>query len=254
MEREKRELIEAINEIRKELGLKPYPLEHLEIKSIEELKKFYSTYFQMREDYRKRLEEKRFKLNLKTGLLIVVPVMLVISLLLFTQFISKLQEKGRELLSFTPSTEETEVVKQPPEEELKFDVSFGYNTENLSVFLLSNEGTKNITEFTLLVDGEIKDYTIEVGKLPLPPPEILYFSTINLCDNKIHQIEIRIESETDSLQFNSNMCEWESISEETTTTPIVPTIAGGVTNETCPCDIDPNICDSPTCICDPMCA
>jgi hypothetical protein len=40
----KRELIQKINKIRKELGLQPYPSEFLESKDLEELERLYSSY------------------------------------------------------------------------------------------------------------------------------------------------------------------------------------------------------------------
>lgn len=40
------------------MNLEPYSLEHLEAKDLEELRKLYSVYFQIRKDYRKKLKEK----------------------------------------------------------------------------------------------------------------------------------------------------------------------------------------------------
>jgi hypothetical protein len=201
MEEEKRELIEAINEIRKELGLQPYPLGHLEVKSIEELRKFYSTHFRMREDYKKRLkEEKKFKLNWKVGLLILC-IAIVPFLLLFSQFFKPIEEAIRKTV--TPSPEEKKVTE---ERILKFIVTFGYVEGNDPVLILFNQGNTNITSFNVSVDDGIKEYEVVSGSLPLKPYDSLYFRLAGLCDNKTHLIEVATQNVTTNFTL-TDQCE-----------------------------------------------
>lgn len=200
MEQEKREIIEAINEIRKELGLEPYSLEYLEAKDLEELRKLYSVYFQMREEQRKKLKEEkpRFKLNLKVGLMLAI---IVISFLLTDQFLKPFEKSKEQILPFLPISEEGK-----KEQILNFIVSFGYVKENNPVFILFNQGNTNITSFNVSVDGIEKNYEIVSGLFPLEPYKSLYFQLTGLCDNKTHLIEVVVQHVRTNVTL-TNECE-----------------------------------------------
>jgi len=185
-EQEKREIVEAINGIRKEIGLEPYPLEQLEAKGLEELRKLYSACFAMREAHRKRLkEEKKFKLNLKTGLLIGILIIVVVSVLLvqaiFEPLISLLlgaQQRGTD-----------------------FNIWFSYYKNNQSVFFLQNRGI-DISYFKIKLDGNDVEYSIESGKLPLNINEEISFVIKDfICDDQEHEISVTVENTTKILRL-----------------------------------------------------
>jgi hypothetical protein len=203
MEEEKRELIEAINEIRKELGLQPYPLGHLEVKSIEELRKFYSTYFQMREEYRKKLKEEkpRFGPSFKIGLLISIPVICIVVIL----FLPKVKQLVRET-EVSPVYEVNVTQYNRTLLPLKFSVSFAYVYNNSATFSLTNEGISNITDFMVKVDDKQIDYTIIQGEFPLETFEMLYFNIEGLCDGQTHTIEVIHSNYSSILKFVPENC------------------------------------------------
>lgn len=188
MEQKKREIIEAINEIRKKLGLEPYSLEYLEAKDTKELEKLFSQYFQMREDYRKGLKEEkpRFKLSLKTGLLVGVLVMVAISFLIMSQSV---WEEGISL-PFLPTQEkpkETEVYEQ-----IDFNIQTSFKGENNNyVIVIQNNGTENITFSQILIDDREITYEVWPGSyLPLRSMSVAYLEVSKECDGLSHKIKI----------------------------------------------------------------
>jgi hypothetical protein len=58
-DQQKQEIIRSINDARKEIGLSDYPAGYLEERDIEELKKLFSQYYQMREEFRTRQQQNK---------------------------------------------------------------------------------------------------------------------------------------------------------------------------------------------------
>jgi hypothetical protein len=131
-------------------------------------------------------ERPKFKLNLKVALLIILSIVGIISFLLLI----KSQESTKKLLTpFQPISGE-----KKEKTNLEFVVSFGYVANNNPVYILFNRGNMNITNFSILVDGIIKDYKIVSGSLPLEQYKSLYFEITGLCDNETHLIEVIVEN------------------------------------------------------------
>lgn len=206
-EHEKKELIEAINEIRKELGLEPYPLEHLETKDIEELKRFYSQYYQMREDYRKRLKEEKpkFKLSLKTGLLIGIPLVAILLIIIILPFGQIKEGIVGPVLPAKPTENKTtnETFVEIPVFESTISIydftiqSIFTDQTNNYVLIIQNNGTKEIVLQKMLIDGQDIAYKVLAGSYPpLKVGDAIYLQLQKQCDNSTHSIKIISENKT----------------------------------------------------------
>lgn len=196
-EKEKADLIQAINEMRKELNLEPYPPEHLETKDAKELRKFYYQYFQLREDYRKKSEgekQRRFRSSLKKGLLIGVTFIVIIISIISIQFISKGGE-GKKSLPFFPFAEG---------KKLGFNISFAYCLSNDPVFVLVNSGNMNISSFATKIDGDDKNYSIVSGELPLEPLQTVDFKIDGMCDDSTHNLTVVSEDVKQDFNFKES--------------------------------------------------
>jgi hypothetical protein len=188
---EKSEIIQAINEIRKEIGLKPYPLEELEAKSIEELRELYHQYFLLRENYRKRIkEEKKFKLNFKTALLIGIPILIFISFVVFS-LVSGPKAVNPSLLP--PLKPEGVLDNKTGEliQSINFSLKFSFKgpDENY-ILVIENNGRGNVTFQKILVDEEAVNFEIFSGEYPLLPQSSVYLKISKKCDNSTHKIKI----------------------------------------------------------------
>jgi len=205
MNEEKREIIHEINEIRKEIGLEPYPLVYLETKDIEELKKLYSTYFRLREDYIKRLkEEKKFKVIFKTMLLIIVSTVSIISFLSFFLFL-----KPRAVNPLQPPPLGP-IEKSGNESVIQTSTNFVIESsfkgpENRYFLIIKNVGATNITFSKIMIDNEDVNFEVFSGNYPLSPQSIVYIKIFKECDNLIHQIKI-IDDQNKSLESTLQPC------------------------------------------------
>jgi hypothetical protein len=192
---EKGEIIQAINEIRKEIGLRPYPLEELEAKSIEELRELYHQYFVLRENYRKRIkEEKKFKLNFKTALLIGVPV--IVMTLLFFQF--TLRKPGETSLPLSSKEGKEAVKMNETVKRVDFNIQSAFKgPDDNYMLVIQNNGTENITFSEILVDNKKVNYKIFSGFYPpLVSGGIVYLQLSKSCDGLSHNITIMSENKT----------------------------------------------------------
>lgn len=178
---EKEKLIDAINKVRKEIGLTPYPLGYLEAKDIEELKKFYVSYLELSRSY-----EKKAKLSFKTGLLITIPIVIVI-LFLSLQLVFKQEKETR----FAPLPE-------------GFAVDIGYYNNQI-IFLLRSIGI-NISSFDVLLDEKNVEYSLISGVLPLELNEEAAFIIEDFfCDNKVHKLTVIVKDIAKEIEFE-NLC------------------------------------------------
>ncbi|MEM5832239.1 MAG: hypothetical protein QXT38_02940 [Candidatus Aenigmatarchaeota archaeon] len=197
-EEEKRELIKSINEIRMEIGLQPYPLEHLESKSLEELRKLYYSYFETREDYRKRLKEgkPRFKL----GLLIAIPIIAFLLILIIFPF-GRVKER---ILGSSPVGEiENETITEIPMNQPVLAIydftlqSVFKDQANNYVLIIQNNGSKEIIFQKILIDDIDLPYKVLAGSYPpLKVGDIVYLQIQKQCDNFTHTLKIISENKT----------------------------------------------------------
>jgi len=180
---QKREIAQAINDMRREVGLQPYDTASLEEMNTEELERLYRRQVALKETYKKKKPKSRF--NLKIGLLIVILIILAFILIQLT--FKPFGQLGEKLSSFfIPSMREEK-------QQVKFVVSFGYIMNNSPVFILYNQGP-NIASLDIRVDGTKKSYEIVSGSLPLETDKSLYFRLESLCDNKTHLIQVIVKS------------------------------------------------------------
>jgi len=190
-DQQKSELIQAINEIRKELNLQPYSSEHLEAKGVDELRRLYSSYFQMREDYRKRLEREKskFKFSSKFLPLILIPAIAVVGFFLLTQNSSKTPGEITESVYATPIP----TIGQPilPQNFSTKLLLIDDSKTNLT-FKLVNYEVYNINSFDVFVAGDKLNYSIAYDVLPLLPNQSLTFVINTTCPRyQLENITIR---------------------------------------------------------------
>jgi len=187
MEEQKRNIVQAINDMRREAGLQPYDATSLEELSTEELERLYRRQAALRESYKKE-EKPKFKLKIGLPISILAISVLALSLfLLVPKILAPAQEKKT----------------------VQGTVTIGfYNLSSLnSIFMLSNKGSNNITSFSLNLDGKNKNYEIVNGSLPLlPSGNLLFLVTENLCD-KEHVVEIIIDKKNITLTIQPFHCQ-----------------------------------------------
>ena len=201
---EKREIIQAINEIRKEIGLRPYPLEELEAKSIEELRELYHQYFLLRENHKKRIkEEKKFKFNFKAALLIGVPILIFISFLVFRSISGPKAVNPSLLPPLKPEKFDNETGELMRPENFALKSSFKGPDENY-ILVIENLGRETVTFQKILVDEESVNFEVLSGQYPLLPHSSVYMKISKKCDNITHKI--KIVSEKSSVEANLQAC------------------------------------------------
>jgi hypothetical protein len=201
---EKSEIIRAINEIRKEIGLRPCPSEELEAKSIEELEKLYHQYFLLRENYRKMIKERReFKLNLRVGVLIGIPILVFISFLIFHSISGPKAVNPSLLPPLKPEKFDNETGELMRPENFALKSSFKGPDENY-ILVIENLGMENVTFQKILVDGESVNFEVLSGQYPLLPHSSVYMKISKKCDGLTHKI--KIVSEKSSVEANLQAC------------------------------------------------
>jgi hypothetical protein len=185
MER-KEELIKLINDARVELGLQPYPSEYLEEKDLVYLENLWHQWFEMREERRRKLEEsKKFKLNVKIGLLILIPVLIVTSFFIFS-FLTKPQAVNPSSL---PSLGPSEVGNKTYTSTFLVETTFKGPEDNY-MLVIKNSGIENITFSRITIDEQDANFEIFSGSYPIPPQTSTYIKIFRKCDASVHTIEL----------------------------------------------------------------
>ena len=199
MDEEKKEIIEAINKIRKELGLEPYPLSYFEGKDLEELKKLYSAYFQMKEERKEKLKEKKkFKISIKLFAIIGILGGFLFSFFLFYPKLFGYEEKIEEFKASQPLKNESIKI-------VSFFVQYSFKLpDNNYVVVIQNNGTENITFSQILIDNENVGYEILSGSYPpLLAGESIYLKLFKKCDGLEHELKIIIENKTFEMKLEA---------------------------------------------------
>jgi hypothetical protein len=201
-EQEKKEIIKAINEIRKELNLEPYPQEELEAKDLEELRKLFSSYFRMQEEYKRKVKSEK---TLKTGLLFSIPFFVLILFIAFL-FLSKpkaVNPKTLPTLQPIENLTKSYEMKNLNYTSFVLESAFRGPDENY-ILIINNNGAKNVTLKEVLVDNEIVKFEVLSGNNPILPQSSTYLKILKKCDNSMHRI--KIVSEEKVLEFDLQPC------------------------------------------------
>lgn len=200
MEQDKKEIIESINAIRKELNLEPHPFDYLEAKDVEELRKLRYQYSLMREDYKKGLKEEkpRFGLNLKVGLLIGIPVIAILAIFMFYFSFTKVEERvtGSVLSSNFENKTTTPAI-------YSFNINaISKGLDNNYLLIIQNNGTENMTFSNILFEDKQVTYNITGDYPPLKPESIIYVKLSIAYSSDEHIITI-FTLENKTLVFNT---------------------------------------------------
>jgi hypothetical protein len=202
-DKEKEELIKAINEVRKELNLQPYPSEYFENKEIEELRGLLREYIKIAEE-----EKRKPKIKLGKRAIIISLIALVSFISFFGfQYITKPK-------AVNPS-------KLPPLQPINYNqssvaLSSQINKPSISlqslfksqdgnyVLILKNEASENVTLNNFKVDENNVNWKIISGELPILPGSMVYISLSAKCDGLNHKA--KIETNIGNVDLNLQAC------------------------------------------------
>jgi hypothetical protein len=168
----KKELIEAINGIREEIGMEQYNYQDLDKKSVEELNKIYTRHESMREEYmdgHKPGFERRF--------LLLIPASIIVAAVLYLVFVQGVFNPGPRIYHY------------------EYSINLVYVNGNDGIFSLTNKGD-NITSMNVIVDNYNRDYQLEKGSFPLEKSKTLYFKIWSVCDGNVHLVETKAHGTT----------------------------------------------------------
>jgi hypothetical protein len=187
-EKEKEELIKAINDVRRELNLQPYPSEYLENKEIEELRGILREYMKIAEEEKRK---PKTKIGKKAIIVSLTAIILLISLLGF-RYITKPKAVNPSNLpplqpaNFNQSSTALSPISKPP---ISIQ-SFFRGQEGNYILILKNEASVSVTLNNVKVDENNINWRIISGELPILPESMVYISLSTKCDGLDHKAKI----------------------------------------------------------------
>jgi hypothetical protein len=202
-EKEKEELIKAINEVRRELNLQPYPSEYLENKEIEELRGLLREYIKIAEE-----EKRKPKIKLGRRAIIISLIALISFISFFSfQYITKPKavnpSKLPPLQPINSSQSSATLSSQINKPLISLQSSFK-NQDGNYVLILKNEATENVTLNNVKIDENNVNWKIISGELPILPESMVYISLSKKCDGLNHKA--KIETNLGSIELTLNAC------------------------------------------------
>jgi hypothetical protein len=188
-EKEKEELIKAINEVRKELNLQPYPSEYLENKEIEELRGLLREYIKIAEEEKRK---PKIKLGRKPIIISSIAIIFLISLFGF-QYITKPKAVNpSQLPPLQPINSNQSSASLSPQinkHPISLQSLFKSQDGNY-VLILKNEATENVILNNVSVDDNNVNWRIVSGENPILPESMVYISLSTKCDGLNHKAKI----------------------------------------------------------------
>jgi len=208
----KKELIDKINEIRKEINLTPFAYEELDRYDYPQLLDFLERNMAMKNSFAPNAQNiqnqpkgKSFHLNpILIGIIAIVGISLALVFLPFSPIKNIRQTIEGGIFSSNPNSNSNS------NQNLKynFTVSFAnYLLDGNPVFDVTNYG-KDIASFAVNVDGAPTNFT-NLNKLPILLGHQDAFSVSgNLCNsNEPHTIDVVVEGTKAGMPFSPSLCQ-----------------------------------------------
>jgi hypothetical protein len=188
-EKEKEELIKAINDVRRELNLQPYPSEYLENKEIEELRGILREYMKIAEEEKRK---PKTKIGKKAIIVSLTAIIFLISLLGFRYITKPKAVNHSQLPPLQPiNSNQSSVALSPQINKPPISLqSFFKGQEENYILILKNEASVNVTLNNVKVDENNINWRIISGELPILPESMVYISLSTKCDGLDHKAKI----------------------------------------------------------------
>ena len=200
-DKEREEIIKAINDIRSELGLQPYGKEYLESKSTEELRLLLREFIRLLEE-----EKRRKKVKVDNKLLITIVVISLPSLLFFIRY-SQIGFVGESKLPpIAPIIPPNESWGSYPtytmynRSYVSVEGIFRDNEDNY-VIVVKNEFDGDIAIKRVLIDNEEVKWNIMHGNETLSQNSIAYLRILKKCSALRHELKLETNITTIKLEL-----------------------------------------------------